>query len=59
MEDDDLLVVVGQRVAGGQQVARVGSAGDSTGCHLHFEVLVDGVPTDPLEFLGDRGSDLR
>lgn len=59
MEDEDLLVVVGQRVAGGQQVARVGSTGDSTGCHLHFEVLVDGVPTDPLAFLGDRGLDLR
>jgi murein DD-endopeptidase MepM/ murein hydrolase activator NlpD len=59
MEDDDLLVVVGQPVVAGQQVARVGTKGDSTGCHLHFEVLLDGVPTDPLTFLGDRGLDLR
>ncbi|MGY1634286.1 M23 family metallopeptidase [Geodermatophilus sp. SYSU D01186] len=55
MEDDDLLVVVGQPVAAGQQVARVGTKGDSTGCHLHFEVLVDGVPTDPVAFLAERG----
>ncbi len=55
MAADDLLVVVGQPVSAGQQIARVGSAGDSTGCHLHFEVLVDGVPTDPLSFLGERG----
>jgi murein DD-endopeptidase MepM/ murein hydrolase activator NlpD len=59
MEDDDLLVVVGQPVVAGQQIARVGTKGDSTGCHLHFEVLLDGVPTDPLTFLGDRGLDLR
>lgn len=59
MEDDGVLVVVGQAVAAGQQIARVGSAGDSTGCHLHFEVLVDGQPTDPLAFLAGRGSALR
>jgi hypothetical protein len=58
MEDDDLLVVVGQPVVAGQQVARVGTKGDSTGCHLHFEVLVDGVPTDPSAFLAERGLDL-
>ncbi|RFU22988.1 M23 family metallopeptidase [Geodermatophilus marinus] len=59
MADDGLLVVVGQPVVAGQQVARVGSEGDSTGCHLHFEVLLDGVPTDPLAFLTDRGLDPR
>ncbi|SFL26933.1 M23 family metallopeptidase [Geodermatophilus ruber] len=59
MEDDDLLVVVGQQVVAGQQIARVGTKGDSTGCHLHFEVLVDGVHTDPLPFLSERGTDLR
>jgi hypothetical protein len=57
MHDDGVLVVVGQPVAGGQQIARVGSAGDSTGCHLHFEVLVDGVFTDPLVFLDGRMTD--
>jgi hypothetical protein len=59
MEDDDLLVVVGQPVVAGQQVARVGTKGDSTGCHLHFEVLLDGVPTDPMAFLAERGLDVR
>jgi hypothetical protein len=58
MEDDDLLVVVGQPVVAGQQVARVGTKGDSTGCHLHFEVLVDGVPTDPSAFLAQQGLDV-
>ena len=57
MEDDDVLVVVGQQVAGGQQIARVGTKGDSTGCHLHFEVLLDGVPVDPVAYLGDHGTD--
>jgi hypothetical protein len=54
MEAEGVLVVVGQQVAGGQQIARVGDAGDSTGCHLHFEVLVDGVLIDPLVFLDER-----
>jgi hypothetical protein len=59
MEAEDLTVVVGQPVAAGQQIARVGSTGDSTGCHLHFEVLVDGAATDPLPFLAERGVDPR
>lgn len=59
MEAEDLTVVVGQPVAAGQQIARVGSAGDSTGCHLHVELLLDGVPSDPLAFLAERGVDPR
>jgi hypothetical protein len=59
METEGLTVVVGQPVAAGQQIARVGSTGDSTGCHLHFEVLLDGVATDPLPFLVERGVDPR
>jgi murein DD-endopeptidase MepM/ murein hydrolase activator NlpD len=59
MAAEDLTVVVGQPVAAGQQIARVGSTGDSTGCHLHFEVLLDGVPSDPLPFLAQRGIDPR
>lgn len=58
MADADVLVVVGQPVAAGQQIARIGSSGDSTGCHLHFEVLVDGQATDPLPFLAQRGTRL-
>lgn len=44
-------VPVGALVKRGQQVARVGTSGRSTGAHLHFEVLVAGVPQDPARFL--------
>jgi murein DD-endopeptidase MepM/ murein hydrolase activator NlpD len=44
-------VGVGALVKRGQLVARVGSSGRSTGAHLHFEVLVDGVPQNPARFL--------
>lgn len=44
-------VPLGALVKRGQAVARVGTTGRSTGSHLHFEVLVDGVPQDPARFL--------
>jgi hypothetical protein len=44
-------VEMGAIVKRGQMVARVGNSGRSTGPHLHFEVLVDGVPQDPARFL--------
>jgi murein DD-endopeptidase MepM/ murein hydrolase activator NlpD len=44
-------VTVGQVVARGEAIARVGSTGASTGCHLHFEVLVDGKNVDPMGWL--------
>jgi murein DD-endopeptidase MepM/ murein hydrolase activator NlpD len=50
-------VRVGTRVTIGQTVAYVGSTGMSTGPHLHFEVLVDGVQKDPRVALRNRGGE--
>jgi murein DD-endopeptidase MepM/ murein hydrolase activator NlpD len=46
-----LAVSVGDAVAQDQVIGLVGSTGFSTGAHLHFEVLVDGIPRDPLSYL--------
>lgn len=45
-------VVLGQRVAQGEQVGTVGSTGNSTGPHLHFEVRLRGAAVDPTATLG-------
>ena len=46
----DILVSRGQRVAGGRQIARVGISGKSFVPHLHYEVLRDGTPCNPVDY---------
>jgi biotin carboxyl carrier protein len=54
-QKDTFAVTVGQLVAAGQQLCRVGQTGDATGPHLHFEIWIGGwrrdkasTPIDPL-----------
>ena len=48
-------VRTGEHVIAGQQIGAVGNSGQSHGCHLHFEVLVDGDRVDPVPFMASAG----
>ncbi|HYH24255.1 MAG TPA: M23 family metallopeptidase [Blastococcus sp.] len=54
-------VVAGDIVRAGDQIAKVGNEGQSTGPHLHYEIHrggMSGRPTDPAKYLGERGVDV-
>lgn len=46
-----IFVDNGQKIKRGDEIALVGSTGASTGPHLHYEIHVDGIPADPLNFI--------
>lgn len=50
--NSSLTVSKGDVVTRGQQVAKIGSTGNSTGNHCHFEVRVNGSPVSPESYLG-------
>jgi murein DD-endopeptidase MepM/ murein hydrolase activator NlpD len=47
-----VAVAVGQEVQQGEKVGYVGSTGLSIGAHLHFQLQVGGVPSDPGPLIG-------
>ena len=46
-----ILVNPGDQVVQGQMIGLLGSTGNSTGPHLHFEIMYNGAYTNPLDYV--------
>lgn len=55
MKPINFMVVEGQAVQAGDQIGKVGNEGNSYGCHLHYEVKVDGEYVNPQTFMEGVG----
>lgn len=49
--NSELFVNEGEKISRGMKISAVGNTGSSTGPHLHYEVHVDGIPTDPSKYI--------
>ena len=48
---ESIFVTEGQEIIQGQEIASVGSTGNSTGPHLHFEIRINEIPINPIEII--------
>ena len=53
MHQSELMVVEGDRVEKGQLIGLVGGTGRVQGPHLHWELIVGGIPINPLDWLDE------